>query len=200
MIAWIAGRSDGDNYGELLVYQFPKQKLIYGPTQVEALIDQDPEISAQLSLWSQRGSDVIRGNLLVIPTGDSLLYVQPLYLRAENSDLPELKRVIVSSGGRVAWGERLEEALTNLLGPAPDKGIQKAKPSIVTQKREPDGSLLEGKSPEVLAQEAKIAFEAAKEAAQKGDWAAYGSRLKELEEVLTELLQRLSETESNKIE
>ncbi|MFZ2812536.1 MAG: UPF0182 family protein, partial [Thermovirgaceae bacterium] len=115
MIAWMAGRSDPPNYGQLLVYQFPKQKLIFGPSQVAALIDQDPEIAAQLSLWTQRGSDVIRGDIMVIPLGDSLLYVQPLYLRAENSDLPELKRVIVSSGGKVAWGGTVDEAITTLL-------------------------------------------------------------------------------------
>ena len=193
MIAWIAGRSDGDNYGELLVYQFPKQKLVYGPTQVEALIDQDPEISAQLSLWSQRGSDVIRGNLLVIPTGDSLLYVEPLYLRAENSDLPELKRVIVSSGGRVAWGERLEEALTRLLGSAPETVTHKAKPSMPSEQERPYGDLKETKSVEVLAQEAKRAFEAAKDAAQRGDWASYGKELKKLNEAITELLNQLPE-------
>ena len=98
MIAWMAGRCEGDNYGELVVYEFPKQELIFGPSQVEALIDQHPEISSQLSLWSQRGSDVIRGQLMVIPLGDSILYVQPLYLRAENSDPPG-QNVCVPTGG-----------------------------------------------------------------------------------------------------
>jgi uncharacterized membrane protein (UPF0182 family) len=112
MIAWMAGRSGTCPItGQLLVYQFPKQQLIFGPSQVAALIDQDPEISAQLSLWTQRGSDVIRGDIMVIPLDDALLYVQALYLRAENSDLPELKRVIVSSGGKVAWAETVDEAL-----------------------------------------------------------------------------------------
>jgi uncharacterized membrane protein (UPF0182 family) len=97
----MAGRSDGENYGQLVVYRFPKQELIFGPLQIEARIDQDPEISSQLSLWSQRGSQVIRGNLLVIPMDQSLLYVEPLYLQAESGEIPELKRVVLSSGERV---------------------------------------------------------------------------------------------------
>ncbi len=137
MIAWMAGRSDGDNYGQLLVYQFPKQKLIYGPSQVEALTNQNSEISAQLSLWSQRGSAVIRGNMTVVPVGNGILYVQPLYLRAENSELPELRRVITSTGGRVVWGETLEESLLRLLGssdgrpslPQPPAGMATPRPA-----------------------------------------------------------------------
>ena len=116
LIGWMAGRCDPEHYGELVVYQFPKQKLIFGPPQIEALIDQNPEISAQMSLWSQRGSDVIRGDLLVVPIGKSLLYVQPLYLKAERGELPELKRVILSTGGRVVWAETFREALTLLVG------------------------------------------------------------------------------------
>jgi len=100
--AWLAARSDPPHYGKLVVYNFPKQKLIYGPRQIEARIDQDSFISQQLSLWNQRGSQVIRGNLLVIPIERSLIYVQPLYIAAEKGQLPELKRVIVGSGDRIA--------------------------------------------------------------------------------------------------
>ncbi len=192
MIAWMAGRSDDPNYGELVVYAFPKQQLIYGPRQVEALIDQTPEISAQLSLWSQRGSDVIRGNLLVIPMGESLLYVQPLYLMASNSDLPELKRVIVSSGGRVAWAERLDEALDNLLGtrpitvpePAEETGIEtgEAIPRPQLPLELPEGS------PAELARRAERHFEAAQDAARRGDWARYGEELGKLESVIRQLV------------
>ena len=96
MIAWMAARSDGENYGKLRLYEFPKQELVYGPFQIEARIDQDPEISQQLTLWSQRGSQVIRGDILVIPIDGSLLYVEPVYLRAEKGELPELTRVIVA--------------------------------------------------------------------------------------------------------
>jgi uncharacterized membrane protein (UPF0182 family) len=109
MIAWIAARSDPPDYGQLLVYKLPKDRLILGPIQVEATIDQDTLISQQLSLWDQRGSRVIRGNLLVVPVDHSFLYVEPVYLVAEASDIPQLKRVIVSDGQRLAMEPTLEE-------------------------------------------------------------------------------------------
>jgi uncharacterized protein len=114
--AWLAARSDPPNYGKLVVYTFPKQKLIYGPRQLEARIDQDSFISQQLSLWSQRGSQVIRGNLLVIPIERSLMYVEPLYIAAEKGQLPELKRVIVGFGDRIAMEETLEGAMARVFG------------------------------------------------------------------------------------
>jgi uncharacterized membrane protein (UPF0182 family) len=112
----LAARSDPPNYGKLVVYNFPKQKLIYGPRQMEARIDQDASISQQLSLWNQRGSQVIRGNLLVIPIERSLVYVEPLYIAAEKGQLPELKRVIVGFGDRIAMEERLEGAMARVFG------------------------------------------------------------------------------------
>src|SRR5207247_6300941 len=112
MIAWLAARADPPNYGRLIVYNFPKQKLVYGPRQIDARIDQDPVISQQLSLWNQRGSTVIRGSLLAIPVDKSLIYVQPLYLAAaEQGALPELRRVIVASGDQVAMEQSLEASL-----------------------------------------------------------------------------------------
>jgi uncharacterized membrane protein (UPF0182 family) len=114
--AWLAARSDPPHYGKLVVYNFPKQKLIYGPRQIEARIDQDSFISQQLSLWNQRGSQVIRGNLLVIPIERSLVYVEPLYIAAEKGQLPELKRVIVGFGDRIAMEETLEGALARVFG------------------------------------------------------------------------------------
>lgn len=111
MISWMAARSDEENYGEILLYKYPKDRLVYGPSQVEATIDQDSEISQQLTLWSQRGSSVTRGNLLVIPIEDSVLYVEPLYLQSEQGQLPQLKRVIVSDGNQVVMEETLQEAL-----------------------------------------------------------------------------------------
>jgi uncharacterized protein len=120
MIAWLAARSDQPDYGKLIVYEFPKEKLVYGPFQIEALINQNTEISQQLSLWNQMGSRVIRGNLLVIPIENSILYVSPLYLRAETGQLPELKRVIAAYGDRVVMDETLAGALAALFkGPAP---------------------------------------------------------------------------------
>lgn len=186
MIAWMAGRSDGENYGQLLVYQFPKQKLIYGPSQVEALTNQNSEISAQLSLWSQRGSAVIRGNMTVVPVGDGILYVQPLYLRAENSELPEMRRVITSTGGKVVWGETLEESLLRLLGssdgrpalPSPSAGMVSPRPARP-----------EGESPalSLLAREASEAWDSARKALREDDWEKYGREMKKLESVLKEM-------------
>src|SRR5258708_15173143 len=121
MIAWLAARCDPPDYGKLIVYEFPKDKLVYGPFQIEARINQTTEISQQLTLWNQMGSRVIRGaNLLAIPIENSILYVSPLYLRAETGQLPELKRVIAAYGERVVMEETLAEALAALFRePAP---------------------------------------------------------------------------------
>ena len=114
MIAWLAARCDPPDYGKLIVYEFPKDKLVYGPFQIEARINQNTEISQQISLWNQMGSRVIRGNLLVVPIENSLLYVSPLYLRAKTGQLPELKRVIAAYGDRVVMEETLAAALAAL--------------------------------------------------------------------------------------
>lgn len=116
MIAWMAARCDGENYGKLLLYKFPKEKLIYGPLQIEAKFDQDSEISQQITLWSQQGSSVTRGNLLIIPIKDSLLYIEPLYIQAEKGQLPQLKKVLVSDGERVIMEDSLEIALKAMFG------------------------------------------------------------------------------------
>ena len=116
MIGWMAGRSDGQNYGKLLVYNFPESRLIEGPLQIEARIDQNAQLSAQFSLWNQQGSRVLRGHLLVIPIGRSLLYVEPVYLQAQRSPMPELRLVVLAIQERVAYGQSFEEALTNLAG------------------------------------------------------------------------------------
>jgi uncharacterized membrane protein (UPF0182 family) len=114
MIAWLAARSDFPDYGKMLFYQLPKDKLTYGPTQVQAMIDQSTTISAQLTLWDQKGSGVIRGKLVVIPIENSFLYVVPLYLRAEGTNFPQLKRVIAVTGDRVVMRPSLDEALAAL--------------------------------------------------------------------------------------
>ena len=111
LIAWLAARSDGDNYGKLLLYQFPKQRLVYGPEQIEALINQEPAISEQISLWNRQGSKAVQGNLLVIPIEESLLYVEPIYLEATENSLPTLVRVIVAYENRIVMSETLDEAL-----------------------------------------------------------------------------------------
>ncbi|MGK7872829.1 MAG: UPF0182 family protein [Xenococcaceae cyanobacterium] len=117
LIAWLAGRSDGKQYGKLLLYQFPKQKLVYGPDQIEALINQDPVISQQISLWNREGSRAIQGNLLVIPIEESLLYVEPLYIEAEQNSLPILARVIVVYENRIIMAETLDQALQAIFQP-----------------------------------------------------------------------------------
>ncbi|MGK7919176.1 MAG: UPF0182 family protein [Trichodesmium sp.] len=119
LIAWFAARSDGENYGKLLLYQFPKQRLIYGPEQIEALINQDPEISQQISLWNREGSKAIQGNLLVIPMNQSLLYVEPIYLEAEQNSLPTLTRVIVAYQNQIVMKPTLDEALKEIFALKP---------------------------------------------------------------------------------
>lgn len=139
MIGWMAGRSDGDHYGKLLAYDFPKSRLIDGPLQIEARIDQNAQLSAQFSLWNQQGSRVVRGHLLVVPIGRSLLYVEPIYLRAENSPMPELRLVVLATQDRLEYGSSFEETLAKLFGEAakgpaaPEAGPSKPKPSASPQ-------------------------------------------------------------------
>src|SRR5690349_7301905 len=118
LIGWIAGRSDGDKYGTLRAYRFPKTRFVDGPLQIQARIDQDPQLSSQLTLWNQQGSTVIRGNLLVIPLGNTLLFAEPIYLQAERSPMPELRLVVLATQDRLAYASRFPEALKNLLGGA----------------------------------------------------------------------------------
>lgn len=194
LIGWMAGRCDPENYGQLLVYQFPKQKLIYGPAQIEALIDQNPEISAQLSLWSQRGSDVIRGDLLVIPVGKSLLYVQPLYLKAEKGELPELKRVIVSTGGRVAWAESFGDALEKLIGQkvVSSSGAKIFKTDEISGKAQSENGAPQSGPQDMayLAGQAQELYNSAQEAQRQGNWAKYGTDIKKLGEIISQMEKR----------
>jgi len=119
LIAWMGARNDAPHYGEIIVYRFPKASIVFGPMQVESRINQDPGISSAITLWNQQGSRVIRGNLLVIPIEDGLLYVEPLFLQAERSQLPELKRIIVATGARIQMAETFDAALAGVLGRAP---------------------------------------------------------------------------------
>jgi uncharacterized membrane protein (UPF0182 family) len=115
-VGWLAARSDPEHYGKLRAYRFPTDSLVYGPAQIEARIDQTPGISQQLTLWNQSGSSVIRGNMFMIPIADSFLFVEPVYLQAENSRLPELKRVVVANGNDIAMEPTFQEALEVVLG------------------------------------------------------------------------------------
>jgi len=118
LIGWIAGRSDGEHYGTSVVYDFPKTRLVDGPLQVEARIDQNAQLSGQLTLWNQQGSHVRRGTLLVIPTGRALLYAEPIYLQAERSPMPELRLVVLALQDRLAYGPTFESAMAALFGGA----------------------------------------------------------------------------------
>lgn len=172
MIAWLAARCDPPDYGKLIVYEFPKDKLIYGPFQIEARINQNTEISQQLSLWNQLGSRIIRGNILVIPIENSILYVSPLYLRAEQGQLPELKRVIAAYGERVVMRETLAEALAALFAdmPVPAASATTAPaPSATTDARLRD---------------ALAHYNKALERLKSGDWQGFGGELDALRGVL----------------
>ena len=175
MIAWLAARCDPPDYGKLIVYEFPKDKLVYGPFQIEALINQNTEISQQLTLWNQMGSRVIRGNLLVIPIEDSILYVSPLYLRAEQGQLPELKRVIAAYGDRVVMKETLAQALSALFETdvAP-RGASLGTPLAAT--------------PAAQAHDALDHYNQAIERLKSGDWAGFGTEL----DAMRGLLENLS--------
>lgn len=136
LIGWMAGRSDGENYGRLLAYNFPKSHLIDGPLQIEARIDQNPQLSAQFTLWNTQGSRVIRGHLLVIPIGRSVLFVEPIYLQAEHSPMPELRIVVLATHEKLAYGQNFSEAMTNLFGEA----ATQAAPSQVSPSAQPGAS------------------------------------------------------------
>lgn len=201
MIAWIAARSDPGVYGELHAYELPKQELIFGPLQIESRIDQETLISEQFSLWSQLGSNVIRGNLIVVPINDSFLYVEPIYLESETSAIPELKRVIVASGDNVVMRETLDEALTALLGEAPavtevipdvPEGEEQPEETVETEEETteaPEETIEVQASVQELIRSANEHLLAAEEAQRAGDWAAYGQEQEALRESLEQLLE-----------
>jgi hypothetical protein len=181
MIAWLAARSDPPHYGRLIAYNFPKQKLVFGPRQIDARIDQDPVISQQLALWNQRGSTVIRGSLLAIPIDQSLVYVQPLYLAAaEQGALPELRRVIVAYGNQIAMEPTLDQSLARIFGGG---GAAAAPPPAPGPAAGPSGAV------PTQAQRAWEIWTRAQDALRRGDWAAYGAEQKRLEEALRALVE-----------
>jgi uncharacterized protein len=180
MIAWLAARCDAPDYGKLIVYEFPKDKLVYGPFQIEARINQSTEISQQLTLWNQMGSRVIRGNLLVIPIENSILYVSPLYLRAQQGHLPELKRVIAAYGEHVVMKETLAEALAALFtesGGAPSipRTTEEGTPTAPATGQ---------------AREALDRYNQAVERLKSGDWKGFGTQFDALHEVLENMARQ----------
>ena len=166
MISWMAARSDFPDYGKMLFYQLPKEKLIYGPMQIEAMIDQNTTIAQQLTLWDQKGSRVIRGNLIAVPIENSFMYVVPVYLTAEGTDFPQLKRVIVISGDKVAMEPTLDEAIQSVFGTQPPEN-----PAQVS-----------GRQPELG--QARAQFDDAQKAMQQGNWENFGKAMNELKRSL----------------
>jgi len=183
LAAWMVARNDGAHYGKLVVYTFPRQSLVFGPAQIVNRINQDTEVAQQISLWDQRGSEVIRGELLVLPIEESLIYVQPLYLRAQGGRIPELKRVVVAHESRVAMAETLEAGLARLFGGSAG--------GAGTASRAPEPAAPAGESAvaatERLTREAQAAYDRAMAAQRAGDWAAYGQEIRRLGELLRQL-------------
>ena len=199
MISWLAAQNDPDKYGEMLVYRFGKDSLVFGPKQIEARIDQDPTISSLLSLWNQQGSQVIRGNLLVIPIGESLLYVEPLYLQAATGKIPELKRVILATSDRVIMAENLGLALAELFGQSiltdtklaelAISGNRELPAGLPTVEQEEGDVDLTASTLEELILQANNRYSQAQDALRSGDWATYGAELDALEKILDRLLE-----------
>jgi len=181
LAAWMVARNDGDAYGKLRVYRLSRQSLVYGPLQIENRINQDTEVSRQVSLWDQRGSKVIRGNLLVIPIEKALLYVQPLYLQAEGGRIPELKRVIVAYQNQVVMQETLDGALAELFGGG--SGVRTAPADSPVVVATPSA---ESAAPALIA-EARRRFASAIQAQRDGDWARYGEEIRQLGQILERL-------------
>lgn len=180
MTAWLAARCDPEKYGSMLMYSFPKDKLVPGPMQVESLFSQNPQVSQNMTLWGQVGSQVIRGNLLTLPIKDSLLYIEPLYIQAEKVKIPELKRVLMYYGGKVVMGTSTEDALAQLFGTAVPVTPGTTPPTT----GEPAGVA-------DLVAKANRLWTEAQEFLRAGDWTGYGNAIAELGRVLTEL-QRAS--------
>ena len=189
LAAWMVARSDGEHYGKLMVFQFPKQKLIFGPRQIVARINQDEEISPQITLWNQQGSQVIQGTLLVVPIEESLLYIRPLYLRAADGQIPELKRVIVAYQNEIVMEETLALALNRLFGGRAPDGLLAAttSDSLTVGSSNPTSSET-AFDPSIGISipwsEALQQLERALEAQREGDWSRYGSELNQLRQIL----------------
>ena len=191
MAAWMVARSDGDQYGKILVFQFPKQKVVFGPSQIVARVNQDPDISPQLTLWDQQGSEVIQGTLLVIPIEEALLYIRPLYLRASGGRIPELKQVIVAYQNEIAMEETLDGALSRLFGPGAGSPPSRTSPIGTLLADAGAAPPAPGASAEPsgdgLVSQAGDHYRRALRAQRDGDWAQYGQEIEQLGEVLEQL-------------
>jgi len=191
LAAWMVARNDGAEYGKLRVYRLSRQRLVFGPQQIESRINQNTEIARQVTLWDQRGSQVIRGDLLVIPIEESLVYVQPLYLQAEGGRIPELKRVIVAYQNRVVMQETLEQGLAELFGGAAGPGRERA-PAVAGREPAAEPATTDT-TVRALITEAWRRYQAALEANRQVDWARYGEEFRQLGEALERLEAGASE-------
>lgn len=188
LAAWMVARNDGEHYGRLLVYRFPRQSLVFGPQQVQNRMNQDPMIAREVSLWDQRGSEVIRGALMVIPIEASLIYVQSLYLRAQGGRIPELKRVIVAYQNRVVMDETLERGLARLFGgPLPPPVLIDDLPIDETAAAPPTTPAPPNASTAELLTRARQHYDRAIEAQRAGNWALYGTEIERLGAILRQL-------------
>ena len=183
-IGWLAARADGENYGKLLAFLFPKERTVIGPSQIENRIGQDTVITESFALWGSGGSRVIRGNLLLIPLGASKLYVEPVFLQAEAGGLPELKRVIVAVGEQIAMESSLKESLAAIFGIEPPSAKPPTPPA--------PGELI---APEIadLIEEAQRHYNKAQQYLKDGDWTGYGKELDALKVVLDRLAKLAAE-------
>ncbi|HTC86335.1 MAG TPA: UPF0182 family protein, partial [Candidatus Acidoferrum sp.] len=192
MIAWVAARNDDPNRGQVKVYQFPQDTSVLGPVQIEAKIDIEPTISSQITLWNQSGSSVIKGNLIVMPLQDSLIYLQPIYLKSTSTAFPQLEKVVLANSSTVVWGNTLQEALNLLLaggfggsgqppGPSPSPGV--------TPAPTPSGGPVASPPVDVqgLVTYANTHFELAQAALRNGDFATYGREIALVQDALRQL-------------
>ena len=187
LMGLLVAKNDGAEYGKLVLYQMPKSKVVYGPMQVEAQIDQNTEISKEFSLWDSSGSTYSRGNLFVIPIEDSLLYVEPVYLEATNSSIPEVKRVIVVYGDEIAYESTLAAALNSLFGEG-SAHESKGSDEIAGDGQDEGGGEHKLSQTELI-DLAQGAYDDAQEALRDGDWAKYGKYMDELENYLDQLAE-----------
>jgi uncharacterized protein len=190
MISWMTAKSDPGSYGEMVAYVLPKDRLFYGPAQIEARIDQDPEISRQIALWDQRGSRVIRGNLMVIPIENSFLYVEPVFLLADNVEIPQLQRVIVAIGDNIAMQPTIEQAIYEIFGQDADFVLPGARPLAVADAP----ALPVGELPADVAaissqqmDEIRTLWRDMRRALEDGNWTRYGELLAELDQKINSL-------------
>jgi hypothetical protein len=208
MIGWMAGRSDGAAYGSLLVYNFPKSRLVDGPLQVEARIDQNPQLSSMFSLWNQQGSRVRRGNLLVIPMGRSLLYVEPVYLQAERSPMPEMRLVVLATQERLGYGASFQEAMSSLFGeaakPKEQAGGEPARPATsggtgtptttTTTTTAPPPPTAQPQNTQQLIKQATEDFDEYQRLTREGKFGEAGQKLESLKRTMEELKKQNPES------